>query len=42
MVDDADAEIDVAAWLGPDMDEILGGYGMDTLVSAARRASTSP
>lgn len=33
IVDSADAEIDVAAWLGPEMDEILAGYELDELVS---------
>lgn len=32
VVDRAGAEIDVAAWLGPEMDGILGGYGLDDLV----------
>lgn len=32
VVDRAGAEIDVAAWLGPEMDEILGGYQLDELV----------
>jgi phenylpropionate dioxygenase-like ring-hydroxylating dioxygenase large terminal subunit len=33
VVDSVDAEIDVAAWLGPDMDEILKGYRLGELVS---------
>jgi phenylpropionate dioxygenase-like ring-hydroxylating dioxygenase large terminal subunit len=33
VVDNADAEIDVAAWLGPEMDEILAGYELAELVS---------
>lgn len=31
VVDNADAEIDVAAWLGPEMDEILAGYDLGGL-----------
>ncbi|AIJ23290.1 aromatic ring-hydroxylating oxygenase subunit alpha [Amycolatopsis methanolica] len=31
MVDSADAKIDVAAWLGPEMDAILAGYDLDGL-----------
>ncbi|GAB4009092.1 aromatic ring-hydroxylating oxygenase subunit alpha [Nocardioides ultimimeridianus] len=31
IVDRAGAEIDVAAWLGPEMDEILASYSLDTL-----------
>jgi nitrite reductase/ring-hydroxylating ferredoxin subunit len=31
VVDAADATIDVATWLGPDMDSILAGYGLDEL-----------
>ncbi|GAA4711043.1 aromatic ring-hydroxylating dioxygenase subunit alpha [Pseudonocardia yuanmonensis] len=42
VVDDADAEIDVASWLGPDMDEILAGYGMDSLVSARAEGFDEP
>ncbi len=41
VVDDATAEIDVAAWLGPEMDGILAGYAMDTLSAPRPRASTS-
>ncbi len=32
VVDNAKASIDVAAWLGPEMDEILAGYDLDKLV----------
>ncbi|MBL7487634.1 Rieske 2Fe-2S domain-containing protein [Frankia sp. AgB1.9] len=32
LVDDATQQIDVAAWLGSPMDEILGGYGLPDLV----------
>ncbi|MWA07567.1 Rieske 2Fe-2S domain-containing protein [Actinomadura sp. LD22] len=32
MVDDAAAKIDVAAWLGPEMDGILAGYRLEDLV----------
>jgi phenylpropionate dioxygenase-like ring-hydroxylating dioxygenase large terminal subunit len=31
VVDNAHASIDVADWLGPDMDAILAGYGLDEL-----------
>jgi phenylpropionate dioxygenase-like ring-hydroxylating dioxygenase large terminal subunit len=33
MIDNADAEIDVASWLGPEMDAILAGYDLEDLVS---------
>jgi phenylpropionate dioxygenase-like ring-hydroxylating dioxygenase large terminal subunit len=33
VVDDANAEIDVSAWLGPEMDAVLAGYALDKLVS---------
>jgi phenylpropionate dioxygenase-like ring-hydroxylating dioxygenase large terminal subunit len=33
MIDDVGVDIDVAAWLGPDMDGILDGYAMDKLVA---------
>ena len=33
IVDNADAEIDVAAWLGTEMDDILAGYELAELVS---------
>ncbi|MBL7497761.1 Rieske 2Fe-2S domain-containing protein [Frankia sp. CNm7] len=33
LVDDATQQIDVAAWLGSPMDEILAGYGLADLVS---------
>ncbi|AKK26882.1 aromatic ring-hydroxylating dioxygenase subunit alpha [Mycobacterium sp. EPa45] len=32
IIDKADAAIDVAAWLGPEMDAILAGYNLDDLV----------
>jgi phenylpropionate dioxygenase-like ring-hydroxylating dioxygenase large terminal subunit len=32
VVDNAHASIDVADWLGPDMDAILAGYGLDEMV----------
>lgn len=32
LVDDARAEIDVAGWLGPEMDEVLAGYRLDKLI----------
>lgn len=42
IVDDADAEIDVAAWLGPDMDGILSGYGLDDLVTVKAEGFDEP
>ncbi|MBL3671132.1 Rieske 2Fe-2S domain-containing protein [Streptomyces sp. M2CJ-2] len=33
VIDSVGAEIDVAAWLGPEMDEVLAGYKLDNLVS---------
>ncbi|MDT7610241.1 MAG: hypothetical protein QOG96_4744 [Pseudonocardiales bacterium] len=33
LVDDADADIDVADWLGPDMDGVLAQYGLADLVA---------
>jgi phenylpropionate dioxygenase-like ring-hydroxylating dioxygenase large terminal subunit len=33
MVDSASAAIDVAAWLGPEMDAALAGYGLEALVN---------
>ena len=33
VVDDAGAEIDVAAWLGPEVDEIMTGYRIQDYVS---------
>ncbi len=33
VVDDAAAEIDVARWLGPQMDQILAGYRLEDLVT---------
>ncbi|MCD2111606.1 Rieske 2Fe-2S domain-containing protein [Rhodococcus rhodochrous] len=33
IVDNADATIDVADWLGPEMDEIMGSYGLDKMVT---------
>ncbi len=32
LVDSADATIDVTDWLGPEMDEILGGFGLQQLI----------
>ncbi|GAA2736667.1 aromatic ring-hydroxylating oxygenase subunit alpha [Actinocorallia aurantiaca] len=32
VIDDVEGEIDVAAWLGPEMDAILGSYGMEESV----------
>jgi phenylpropionate dioxygenase-like ring-hydroxylating dioxygenase large terminal subunit len=42
VVDDATADIDVAGWLGPDMDGILAGYRMDELVSAQAEGFDEP
>ncbi|MCF7549522.1 aromatic ring-hydroxylating dioxygenase subunit alpha [Pseudonocardia sp. WMMC193] len=42
VVDEADAEIDVAAWLGTEMDDILAGYGMEKLVSAQAEGFDEP
>lgn len=33
VVDNAGADIDVAEWLGPEMDEIMGSYGLDKMVT---------
>jgi phenylpropionate dioxygenase-like ring-hydroxylating dioxygenase large terminal subunit len=42
VVDDARADIDVAAWLGPDMDGILAGYRMDELVASQAEGFDEP
>ena len=42
VVDSADATIDVAAWLGPDMDSILAGYGIADLVTARAEGFDEP
>ncbi|HEY1967622.1 MAG TPA: SRPBCC family protein [Pseudonocardia sp.] len=33
VVDDAGADIDVASWLGPEMDEAMAGYGLEDMVA---------
>ncbi|NKQ56755.1 Rieske 2Fe-2S domain-containing protein [Amycolatopsis sp. K13G38] len=33
LIDDVDVPIDVAAWLGPEVDEILAGYHLDRLLA---------
>jgi phenylpropionate dioxygenase-like ring-hydroxylating dioxygenase large terminal subunit len=42
VVDAADATIDVATWLGPDMDSILAGYGLDELVCVRSEGFDEP
>lgn len=42
IVDNADAEIDVAAWLGPETDALLAGYGIDALVSVTPHTFERP
>jgi phenylpropionate dioxygenase-like ring-hydroxylating dioxygenase large terminal subunit len=42
VVDNAHAEIDVAAWLGPEMDAILAGYQLDKLVCAKSAGFEEP
>jgi len=42
VVDDADAGIDVASWLGPEMDEILRGYEVDRYVSVDPQTFAEP
>jgi phenylpropionate dioxygenase-like ring-hydroxylating dioxygenase large terminal subunit len=42
IVDEASAEIDVASWLGPDMDGILGSYGLDKMVCFQGEAFDEP
>jgi phenylpropionate dioxygenase-like ring-hydroxylating dioxygenase large terminal subunit len=42
IIDEASAEIDVAAWLGPEMDEILGGYGLADYVCVQGEAFDEP
>lgn len=42
LVDDVSAEIDVAAWLGPEMDAILAGYGLDRLVAVRAEGFDEP
>jgi phenylpropionate dioxygenase-like ring-hydroxylating dioxygenase large terminal subunit len=42
VVDRAGADIDVASWLGPEMDAILAGYGLDRLVCARGEGFDEP
>lgn len=42
VVDQAGVEIDVAAWLGPEMDAILGGYGLEDLTCIREEAFEEP
>src|SRR4051812_21169000 len=42
MVDDADAEIDVASWLGPEVDDILAGYRLQDLIAFRSEAFDEP
>ncbi|GAA5165863.1 aromatic ring-hydroxylating dioxygenase subunit alpha [Pseudonocardia eucalypti] len=42
IVDEATAEIDVAAWLGPEMDEIMAGYHLGDLVCVRGEAFDEP
>ncbi|WP_213933376.1 SRPBCC family protein [Rhodococcus sp. B50] len=42
VVDDADAEIDVAEWLGPEMDTIIGSYGLDKMVTTRVQTFDEP
>ncbi|HWU33450.1 MAG TPA: aromatic ring-hydroxylating dioxygenase subunit alpha [Marmoricola sp.] len=42
VIDDASATIDVAAWLGPEMDTILGGYHLDGLTCIREEGFEEP
>ncbi|WP_433506290.1 aromatic ring-hydroxylating oxygenase subunit alpha [Pseudonocardia halophobica] len=42
MVDDADAEIDVATWLGPEVDDILAGYRLQDLLAVRSEGFDEP
>lgn len=42
LVDNADAEIDVAKWLGPEMDAILSGYDLEELLCIRSEAFEEP
>ncbi|MGQ0845728.1 MAG: aromatic ring-hydroxylating oxygenase subunit alpha [Sporichthyaceae bacterium] len=42
VVDAADAQIDVAAWLGEEMDSILAGYGLEDLLCAREEGFDEP
>jgi phenylpropionate dioxygenase-like ring-hydroxylating dioxygenase large terminal subunit len=42
MVDEATAQLDVASWLGPEMDEILAGYRLGELTAFRSEAFDEP
>ncbi|MFV9428765.1 aromatic ring-hydroxylating oxygenase subunit alpha [Rhodococcus aetherivorans] len=42
IVDNADATIDVADWLGPEMDEIMGSYGLEKMVTTRIKRFDEP
>ncbi|MEU4311038.1 SRPBCC family protein [Nocardia sp. NPDC024068] len=42
VIDDADAEIDVASWLGPEMDAVLASYSLDALVTVRSQGFDEP
>ncbi|MFF0816301.1 SRPBCC family protein [Rhodococcus sp. NPDC003318] len=42
VVDDADADIDVAAWLGPEMDAILSTYDLESKVAVKAEGFDEP
>lgn len=42
IVDNADATINVADWLGPEMDEIMGSYGLDKMVTTRIKRFDEP
>jgi len=42
VIDRAGVDIDVAAWLGPEMDEILAGYGIEDLLCVREEGFDEP
>ncbi|GAB3273945.1 aromatic ring-hydroxylating oxygenase subunit alpha [Kineosporia babensis] len=42
VVDDASAAIDVQAWLGPEMDSVLDGYGLGDLIAVRSEGFDEP
>ncbi|MCW2800813.1 MAG: putative ring hydroxylating diooxygenase [Aeromicrobium sp.] len=42
IIDQAGLQIDVAGWLGPEMDQILGGYALDKLGCIREEAFSEP
>lgn len=42
VIDDADAEIDVASWLGPEMDAVLASYRLESLVTVRGEGFDEP